>query len=112
MAPVEITIRKIKYVVVEEHTLCYVFAEQPQLGMILEASTLRAKLYGRAKTGSPFNRDGSGPLNLPDFAGRVRMASTKDFEVFGHSCEGILRDPACLLAKNPEVDEAYDASNW
>ena len=106
--------RKVKYVVVDEHTLCYVFEEEPNMGLILAASLVHAKLFGRAKTASPYNVLTSGPLPVADMTQRVRMANLNDFEIFRISIEGFQKDSFLqhIYAQNPDVDEPYNAQLW
>ena len=110
-APVSHQKYKIKFVVIEEHTLALVREETPMSAEILHASGVLRVLQGKAKTGSPYNPY-SGSISLYGVA--VRMATDQDFVDFNVNSYTNDQWNEFIFAKNPDpaVIEPYDRANW
>lgn len=102
---------KVKFVVIEGHTLGYVGQDSPDSASILHASLIRRKLQGKAKGASPYNPHG-GPISI---VGKdVKMASKQDFDDFNVSYLGYEKDTVYnyIFAQDPAVEEVYNPLVW
>lgn len=74
--------QRVKLVVAHEHTLGYVYPEQPNDIWILHASVLRGATSGRLQ----------GSIPMPQDASKVRPATLADFKAYNVNPDGYIKE--------------------